>query len=315
MRFARLALVFAPLAALYACGEDAFIPDEASDAGSDQTVGTDEASLGDSAVVDASDDALLDAGTDGRVPRDDHEILFITRSPIRLWKVRPDGGDPIQLSEESSLGGRWMLGFQRIAHVVDIGGGTIQTMLPDGGDVATIGTGSLPGWSEAAGRLVFERANDMYTMLPDGGDEVRLTFDGLAYRSPVWSPDGKRIAARSANQELCIFTPTVNPTRKCLLRCSTPSWHPDGKRVVCHLAHANGGDLYIVTVDADGGAPVQLTDAGLNFEAAWSPDGTQIVFSKGPGPDNAGADLHIMNADGTNVRRILTLGTQAPDWR
>jgi TolB protein len=58
------------------------------------------------------------------------------------------------------------------------------------------------------------------------------------------------------------------------------------------------------------------------MDPAWSPDGSQIVFAR----VHTGAGLHVMNADGSNIRRLTspnnpalcTTGTSAndlkPDW-
>ena len=79
-------------------------------------------------------------------------------------------------------------------------------------------------------------------------------------------------------------------------------------------------------MSADGGNVRQLTgvepDADTYDEGpTWSPDGHQLAFTSGP--DNLHGDIHIMNADGSNVRRITfndAPGTnmardESPDWQ
>jgi Tol biopolymer transport system component len=71
----------------------------------------------------------------------------------------------------------------------------------------------------------------------------------------------------------------------------------------------------IVVMNADGTGKTRLTtNRDLDEHPAWSPDQTQIVFTRYPSPTGS-ADLYIMNADGTNLR-LLTTGKHDthPNW-
>jgi hypothetical protein len=68
----------------------------------------------------------------------------------------------------------------------------------------------------------------------------------------------------------------------------------------------NHDDIW--TTNADGKDLTQLTDsAGIDFDASWSPDGTQIAYRHDEGNES---EIWVMNADGTGHRR-LTAGTLA----
>jgi Tol biopolymer transport system component len=58
----------------------------------------------------------------------------------------------------------------------------------------------------------------------------------------------------------------------------------------------SGGIIY--TVDGDGSTPKQIVSNGL--DPAWSPDGTQIVFTRWDQPYG----MYLVNADGSNPVRI-----------
>lgn len=75
-----------------------------------------------------------------------------------------------------------------------------------------------------------------------------------------------------------------------------------GGRLVFHSDRDGEIDIYVA--NADGSDVQRLTDApGRDFEPAWSPDGSTIVFSSDrDDPDNA--QLYLMNADGSNQRRL-----------
>lgn len=68
-----------------------------------------------------------------------------------------------------------------------------------------------------------------------------------------------------------------------------------------HEGHEGQFDLY--SIRPDGSDPVQLTDdeAG-EHEPSWSPDGARIVFAAGE--SDLAQDVHVMNADGSDVRSL-----------
>ena len=93
-------------------------------------------------------------------------------------------------------------------------------------------------------------------------------------------------------------TQTLSPTVAALVFPAI-----DG-RVVFHSDR--DGEIDIYTMNADGSAVQRLTDmAGRDFEPDWSPDGSSIIFSSDrDDPDNA--MLYLMNADGTDQRRLAS---------
>ncbi len=62
-----------------------------------------------------------------------------------------------------------------------------------------------------------------------------------------------------------------------------------------HHVHENW-NIYVM--DDDGSNVTLLTNEGTVWAPKWSPDGTSVVFTRG-------GSLWLMNADGTNIRRIL----------
>lgn len=98
----------------------------------------------------------------------------------------------------------------------------------------------------------------------------------------------------------------------------------DGRKVV--FTSVRGGDLDIYTMDADGSNVRQVTnEPGYDGGAFFSPDGTRIVYrASHPATDQelgdyrrllaqglvrpSKLDIFVMNADGTNKRRITNNG-------
>ena len=73
------------------------------------------------------------------------------------------------------------------------------------------------------------------------------------------------------------------------------------------------------TVRPDGTGLTRLTNFPKGhrrvFSASFSPDGTQIVYARANDGRERG-DLWLMNADGTNHRRLYAVpaADSAPDW-
>jgi Tol biopolymer transport system component len=104
----------------------------------------------------------------------------------------------------------------------------------------------------------------------------------------------------------------------------TPVWSPDGRKIA-FLSRGGGHngpyDNGLYVVNADGSGQRRLTgDARINLGSllahlgrttpAWSPDGRRIAFESGRDGENG---LYVVNADGSG-RRILTRNGQAPAW-
>lgn len=105
-------------------------------------------------------------------------------------------------------------------------------------------------------------------MKPDGSDIKRLTKDSYSYFEASWSPDLSLIAASG-------MPPLQGPQRL--------EWF----------------EIYIL--DSLGTFLDRLTWNGRN--PIWSPDGKQIAFER-QGPIGNYAGIYIIDADGTNERKI-----------
>lgn len=77
------------------------------------------------------------------------------------------------------------------------------------------------------------------------------------------------------------------------------------------------GNWDIFTINPDGSGQTNLTNTPTNdFNASWSPDGTQIAFDSFQ--DGGGLDIFVMNADGSGLHRITPNSSSyystGPDW-
>ena len=116
--------------------------------------------------------------------------------------------------------------------------------------------------------------------------EARVFGQGMD-TSPVWSPDGTRIAYMSdRGGDFNIYIMDIDGDKDRQLTVDpnadvSPVWSPDSSKIAFVSARVGYENIYVM--DADGGNLQQLTDDpvwALNppRSPAWSPDGTRIIF-------------------------------------
>jgi TolB protein len=116
-------------------------------------------------------------------------------------------------------------------------------------------------------------------------------------------PDQRATAVSSAESGEHTTTPAS-------AACPGPEQPPAGKVVYSHLD--DDGDWSLWLIDPDGSDPVCLLDTPeADTAPAWSPDGSQLVFS-------GGDDLYVAEADGSDVTLLLdgegSKRFSNPDW-
>jgi TolB protein len=151
----------------------------------------------------------------------------------------------------------------------------------------------------------------IFVVRADGSGRRRLTSAPGPSTTPVWSPDGQRIAfVRHTGDDTQIYIMNADGGSQRPLttgpgRAASPAWSPNGQQIV--FTATKNGVSQIVAMRNDGSQRRDLAPSPSDQRApAWSPDGHLIAFLSRASLGRV--DLYVIGADGQNPRQVPTPG-------
>jgi Tol biopolymer transport system component len=175
------------------------------------------------------------------------------------------------------------------------------------------------------GRYVVYASNidgdwDIYFLRLGGDNPINLTADHDGDDvSPVFSPDGERIAFRSDRDGggLFIMGATGESVRRTTDTGFNPSWSPDGRKLVFadeavdYRPTSRIITSQLRTVNVETGEVFLIPGIHDAVQPAWSPDGEWIAFWGLP-EETGQRDLWMVHPDGSDL--ISVTSDPALDW-
>ncbi|MGE5278984.1 MAG: protein kinase domain-containing protein [Acidobacteriota bacterium] len=163
---------------------------------------------------------------------------------------------------------------------------------------------------------------DIWTIDVARNISTRLTLDPADETSPIWSPDGTRLALASDRQgasgNLYIMRSDQPGSEKLVFAndgAKTPdSWAPDGRSLIFEFSTPQSRqDLWLLPLDGDRKPVPFLATPFSERNARFSPDGRHVAYES----DISGApEIYVRPFhDSGGTWRVSNRGGQTPAWR
>ena len=207
-----------------------------------------------------------------------------------------------------------------------LSGGSLLWFDPRGNKIAT--TGDVrnyysPMLSPDGRRLAVDADDpaDIWVYELERAVRTRITFDPGFDSTPVWSPDGTRIAyvneASSRNSYRIMVTNASGiGEAEVLLEdprdLTTSSWSRDGKFLLYHVTDPNTEDVWVLPMEGERKPFAFLTGPYFEREAVFSPDGKWVAYMS---TESGLEEVYVTNFPERNRKWQVSIGEgDRPRW-
>ena len=159
------------------------------------------------------------------------------------------------------------------------------------------------------------RNNDRwYTLVvsdADGENENTIMESADPIMSPAWSPDSRRLAYVSFENDIStIYVQTLRTGNRIKVSSrpginGAPAFSPDGRKLVLTLGGVDGNlDIHVLDL-ASRQATRLTTNRSIDTEGTWAPDGRSIYFTS---DRSGGPQVYRVRIDGGSPERVTFEG-------
>jgi Tol biopolymer transport system component len=234
-----------------------------------------------------------------------------------IYIMNADGSNPVRLTNNAAYdyGPAFSPDGKQIAFASNRDGNyAVYVMSSDGSNSKRLarnaGLNTSPAWSPDGKRIAYTtqaegNRGEIWVMNVDGSNQTRLTSNSAADTGPAWSPDGKRIVFSSDRDgEANLYTMNADGSAVAPLSdnpnmgaATHPVWSSDGKQIAFDMYQ----DIWVIGADGKNLRCLTCADHTRCERPVWSPDGKFLAFASS---QDSMLEIYVMNADGTNSRRL-----------
>jgi len=277
--------------------------------------------------------------------RQDH--TFDTGFGVPLFRALPDGTQVSVLSHRPGFFSDWRADGRRVAFDFferDFDE-QIATISAHGGGLRIITSGpgvhEVPSWSPGGRRIVYDFSPDdpngpdfqtrLWTMRANGRHARPLPMRRPGFDvEPRWAPDGRRIAfdrlrlKGDGEQQQAVFIVSAEGGRvrrltPWRLNSEHPTWSPDSRWII--FDNSPDGAIQAVRPNGQERHTIMPASQGLGgHKPSFSPDGSRIIFmcenqgTLNQPPDDYSQDICVMNADGSDIVKVIETPKRLENW-
>jgi Tol biopolymer transport system component len=247
----------------------------------------------------------------------------------------------VQIVEDAYFGdldwspdGAWIVfAASRKAPYVDELNIDLYQIRPDGTGLSKVisndGSVSSPSWSPTGEeialtietRLDIEGGSisleDIFIVNPSESSIRQLTRDGVSI-SPSWSPSGQEIAFLKWGVD-GLYAITVDGTKEEMLSdfdaMGRINWSPTGDQIAAAVSRRRGQAIEVVHLGKTDRPSTEIVpNTGMNFDPAWSDDGSWIAFTSSI--HRGWLQLYLVRPDGSELQQVTDLACHvgSPAW-